>query len=187
MTILKELSQCVRCPDLVATRQNVVMAEGTCPTDILFLTNSPKDREDTQGRPLAGMSGKYLRATTNSIFSSRFRLAYLCTILCKTPKREASDQEITNCRSNIMKQLELFKPKIVIAMGKTAQAFVHNCPLKETAHSSVGTLASLIINDKPVPVIITFDPQQVLKDRLQLETIFVRHLQAATKLMFSLQ
>jgi uracil-DNA glycosylase family 4 len=105
--------------------------------------------------------------------------------MCKTPKREATDVEISNCRSNIIKQINLFNPKVIVALGKTAQAFILNCPLEKTSHSLVGTLSEFKLKSKTIPVIITFDPQQVLKDRPKLESIFVRHLRAAMKLTFA--
>jgi uracil-DNA glycosylase family 4 len=185
MTLRRELETCTKCEWLVPKRKAVVMAEGICPTDIMFLCSSPKDREETQSQPFAGLSGKFFRSTTQYVFNNQFRLSYLCTIMCKTPKREATDVEISNCRSNIIKQINLFNPKVIVALGKTAQAFILNCPLEKTSHSLVGTLSEFKLKSKTIPVIITFDPQQVLKDRPKLESIFVRHLRAAMKLTFA--
>jgi len=185
MSLLQELQACTKCESLAKNRKTIVTAEGTYPSDILFLGSSPKDREDIQGRPFSGISGKYLKTTVQSLYAGHHRISYMCSILCKTPKREASDEEITSCRDNVLRQIELYQPKVIVALGKTAQAVVLNCPLSETSHSSIGTLAHMRVKDKTIPVIITFEPQQVLKDKLRLESIFIRHLRAATKLLFS--
>jgi DNA polymerase len=185
MSLLQELQACTKCEGLAKNRKLIVTAEGPFPSDIMFLGSSPKDREEIQGRPFSGISGKFLRATVQSVYDGHYRISYMCSILCRTPKREASDEEITNCRDNVLRQIEVYTPKVIVALGKTAQSVVLGCPLSETSHSSVGTLQSMRVKDKSVPVIITFDPQQVLKDRINLESIFIRHLRAATKLTFT--
>lgn len=187
--ILQEIKCCRDCKELVANRKNIVMAEGSCPADILFLTGAPHSLEDVQRRPLAGVSGKYFRATIRELNLDRFRLSYLCSVMCYPHKREPTDEEINNCRPKVVKQIEFIKPRVIVAMGRTAHSCVLNAP-QENVHimDNCGTLIETDFQGKlqyRVPVILTLDPTYVLKNRAQMEGLYVRHLNAASRLLFS--
>ena len=61
---LKELFStcrgCVRCPQLAATRQNVVFGAGNANADLMFVGEAPGKNEDEQGLPFVGQAGKLL-------------------------------------------------------------------------------------------------------------------------------
>jgi uracil-DNA glycosylase family 4 len=186
---LDRIRHCARCTNLAANRTNVVMAEGLYPTDILFLTNAPKDREDAHRKPLAGVSGKFFRATVDALKLTRFRLSYLCSVMCRPPKREVTNEEIDNCRPHIATQIQLYKPKVIVALGRAAHCCATGAPL-ENIHivNNCGNLIHSTFDhslEKSLPIILTFDPAYVLQNRLQLESVFIRHLNAAARLVFS--
>jgi DNA polymerase len=186
---ISEIKKCTRCPELVANRKNVVALEGHCPAEILFLTNAPRSREDTQKRPLAGLSGKFFRETVNLLrINENYRIAYLPVVMCIPPERQPTDEEIQSCSSNIQSLIRAIQPKVVVAMGVHTHSFVLDVPLHnirptencgETVYSDFnGALPH------QVPVILTFDPNEVLQHRMKFEGMYVRHLRAAARLVF---
>lgn len=187
--ILQEIKCCIDCPELVAHRKNIVMAEGSCPADILFLTGAPHNLEDTQRRPLAGVGGKYFRATIRALNLERFRLAYLCSVMCYPYKREPTDTEIDNCRGKVVKQINIIQPRVIVAMGRVAHSCVLNIPQENVQlMDNCGTLIETDFQGKlrnRLPVILTLDPAYVLKHRTQMEGLYARHLNAASRLLFS--
>jgi uracil-DNA glycosylase family 4 len=108
--------------------------------------------------------------------------------MCIPPERPPTDNEITNCSSHIQSLIHAIQPKVVVAMGVHAHSFALGVPLHnihptencgETIYSDFnGALSRL------VPVILTFDPNDVLKHRTKFEGIYVRHLRAAARLVF---
>lgn len=189
ITAMQEIKNCIDCAELVANRKNIVMAEGSFPADILFLTGAPQSLEDVQRRPLASVSGKYFRATIKSLDLNRFRLSYLCSVMCHPRKREPTDEEINNCRNKVITQIGFIRPRVIVAMGKVAHSCVLNVPQSNIQLvDNCGTLIETDFQGKlpdRIPVILTLDPAYVLKHRAQMEGLYVRHLNAASRLLFA--
>ncbi|MEO7905319.1 MAG: uracil-DNA glycosylase, partial [Candidatus Saccharimonadales bacterium] len=48
------------CPDLAAQATQLVMGEGSANADIVFIGEAPGKKEDEQGVPFVGASGRFL-------------------------------------------------------------------------------------------------------------------------------
>jgi DNA polymerase len=187
---ISQLQHCTKCPELVTNRKNVVTMEGHCPAEILFLTNAPRAREDTQRKPIAGISGKFFMATIRALgLNTHFRLAFVPVVMCMPPGRPPTDKEISACSSNIQNLIRVTQPKVVVAMGAHAHSFVlgvplHNIrPIENCGEIVYSNFEGALHNN--VPVILTFEPNQVLQERLKFEGIYVRHLRAAARLVYA--
>src|SRR3954466_3039498 len=51
---------CPKCPELVATRTQVVLGAGNADADLMFVGEAPGVNEDRLGRPFVGQAGKML-------------------------------------------------------------------------------------------------------------------------------
>ena len=58
---------CVRCPQLAASRQNVVFGAGNADADLMFVGEAPGKNEDEQGLPFVGQAGKLLNELLEEI------------------------------------------------------------------------------------------------------------------------
>ena len=188
---ISEIKKCARCPELVANRKNVVTLEGQCPAEILFLTNAPRAREDTQKRPLAGTSGKFFYSLIQALkLDSNFRLAFLPVVMCLPPARHPTEEEIFACNDNVHSLIKEVNPKVILAMGIHTHCFVLGVPLRNLRPDE--NWGKIVYSDfgksltRQVPVILTFDPNEVLRKRNQFEGMYIRHLRAATKLVFNI-
>ncbi|MCS7047502.1 MAG: uracil-DNA glycosylase, partial [Gemmataceae bacterium] len=122
LTLLaEEIKSCRRCPELAATRTQTVFADGSPGAEVCFVGEAPGADEDAQGLPFVGAAGQLLNRI---IAASGFRReeVYICNILkCRPPgNRTPLPSEAANCRSFLERQLELVRPRYIVALGGCA-------------------------------------------------------------------
>jgi DNA polymerase len=89
--------------------------------DICVVGEAPGREEDEIGRPFVGPSGRLARSWIEPRFGE---VAWLNTVSC-FPNRTPTRQEIDACHGNLMKQLEVIGPRLVLLFGGIAvSAFV---------------------------------------------------------------
>ncbi len=115
-----EIGSCMECP-LGKTRTKFVFGSGNPDSDIMIIGEAPGADEDKQGLPFVGRAGKLLTDILKAIDLSRDEV-YICNILkCRPPgNRNPLPEEIIKCEPYLFKQLELIKPKFILAVGASA-------------------------------------------------------------------
>lgn len=113
---------------LVPGATQAVFGEGPAHADAVFVGEQPGDQEDLQGRPFVGPAGKLFTKALSEVGIDRSQV-YL-TNAVKHFKFEQRGQrrihskptagEVKHYRPWLMKELELIKPKLVVALGGTA-------------------------------------------------------------------
>lgn len=89
---------------------------------IFILAEAPGRQEDKRGTQLVGKSGRRLKNTLKEI---GIRLHQDCrkynAINCRPPKNATpTAAQIEACRPNIIKEIQKYKPKLIIALGTVA-------------------------------------------------------------------
>ena len=118
---------CVKCPNLAAARKNVVFGVGNIDTELMFVGEAPGADEDEQGEPFVGKAGQLLTKIIQTMGFSRDTV-YIANILkCRpdTPgqsagNRKPTPQEMETCIPYLHEQIDLIKPKVLVALGGTA-------------------------------------------------------------------
>ena len=118
---------CVQCPNLVASRKQVVFGVGNETADLMFVGEAPGTDEDAQGEPFVGKAGQLLTKIIQTMGLSREDV-YIANILkCRpdTPRqrsgnRPPTSEEMTTCSPWLHRQIDLIGPKLIVALGKTA-------------------------------------------------------------------
>ena len=118
---------CVQCPNLVASRKQVVFGVGNETADLMFVGEAPGADEDAQGEPFVGKAGQLLTKIIQTMGLSREDV-YIANILkCRpdTPRqrsgnRPPTSEEMTTCSPWLHRQIDLIEPKLIVALGKTA-------------------------------------------------------------------
>ena len=118
---------CVKCPNLVVSRQNVVFGVGNIEAELMFIGEAPGADEDAQGEPFVGAAGQLLTKIITAMSLSR-ETVYIANILkCRpnTPgetlgNRKPTAEEIQACIPYLHEQIDLIQPKVIIALGATA-------------------------------------------------------------------
>jgi uracil-DNA glycosylase family 4 len=118
---------CVRCPHLAAARKNVVFGVGNINAELMFIGEAPGADEDDQGEPFVGKAGQLLTKILRTMGLSR-ELVYIGNILkCRpdTPgqasgNRKPTPEEMQTCIPYLHEQIDLIRPKVIVALGGTA-------------------------------------------------------------------
>lgn len=112
---------CTACPELAATRTQVVPGEVPTGARLLLLGEAPGAQEDATGRPFVGASGQLLDQLLAEAGGARAAVGVLNTLKCRPPgNRPPTRTESRTCRGWTERQLELAAPTVVVALGLSA-------------------------------------------------------------------
>jgi len=116
-----EASVCVACR-LAAGRTNVVFGSGDPDADLMIVGEGPGKREDEQGLPFVGPSGKLLDELLDEIGLTRTEGVYIANaVKCRPPgNRDPLTDEIDACKGYLRRQIELVDPKVVLTLGNSS-------------------------------------------------------------------
>ena len=123
----KRALSCVKCPHLASSRKNVVFGVGSIDAQLMFVGEAPGADEDEQGEPFIGRAGQLLTKIIQATGLSRADV-YIANILkCRpdTPGQSAGNRkptpdEMATCIPYLHEQIDLIRPKVLVALGATA-------------------------------------------------------------------
>ena len=108
---------CTACR-LAEGRLHVVFGDGNPSADVVFVGEAPGAREDEQGLPFVGPSGKLLERLLGEIGLRREDVYIANVVKCRPPKnRDPRPDEIEACKGYLKEQLSLIDPKVVVTLG----------------------------------------------------------------------
>jgi len=172
--VAKEIKRCCKC-ELCKTRTQPVPGEGDEDADVVFVGEAPGKEEDLEGRPFVGRAGKLLRST---IAELGFKKYYITNVVkCRPPENRTPFQsEVEACKPYLLKELECIKPKLVVALGKTAAKALlgFEAPIKDLR----GKVFAAKVGNVNVKVLVTYHPAAVLRNP-KLKEEFKRDLREA--------
>ena len=155
-----EVKTCTRCTELCSTRTQTVFGQGEPGVELCFIGEAPGADEDAQGIPFVGAAGQLLNKI---IVASGFQRedVYICNILkCRPPgNRTPLANEAANCRVFLDRQLELVRPKYIVALGGCAATNLLQSTL------SIGKMRGRFHDYKGIPVMVTYHPAFLLPHR----------------------
>jgi DNA polymerase len=109
---------CTRCPQLAATRTQVVFGAGNADADLMFVGEAPGANEDKQGLPFVGQAGKLLTKLLSEIGLDRSEVFICNTVKCRPPNnRDPHPNEIESCNEYLRRQVELIQPTVICTLG----------------------------------------------------------------------
>ena len=117
----QRVSACSACK-LRAGCTQTVFGVGDEHADWLFVGEGPGAEEDALGEPFVGQAGKLLDNMLVSIKLKRGKNVYIANVVkCRPPgNRNPDAEEIATCLPYLRRQIELIKPKLIVALGKVA-------------------------------------------------------------------
>lgn len=125
--VRKKVAACLKCPNLVAARNNVVFGVGDINATLMFVGEAPGADEDLRGEPFVGAAGQLLNRIITAMGLTR-ETVYIANILkCRpdTPgqasgNRKPTSAEMQTCLPYLREQIDLIGPKMIVALGATA-------------------------------------------------------------------
>ena len=118
---------CTKCPNLASARKNVVFGVGDINAQLMFIGEAPGADEDEKGEPFVGKAGQLLTKIIQTTGLTR-EAVYIANILkCRpdTPgqssgNRKPTGDEMLTCIPFLHEQIDLIRPKVIVALGGTA-------------------------------------------------------------------
>jgi uracil-DNA glycosylase family 4 len=153
------VSACTQC-GLHKTRTQTVFGVGDESADWMLIGEAPGAEEDRLGDPFVGQAGKLLDNMLAALDLARGRKVYIANVLkCRPPgNRNPEPGEVAKCSPYLLRQIELVKPKLILAMGRfAAQTLL-------ATDASIATLRGKVYRYAGVPLIVTYHPAYLLRN-----------------------
>jgi len=156
--IAKKVKDCTRCA-LYQTATNPVPGEGNPKAELVCVGEAPGAREDQTGRPFIGQAGQLLTKILAAIDLTREQV-FICNVLKHRPpgNRNPLPAEVEACSPYLIRQLELIKPKVIVAFGTFAAQTLLN------TKTPLGQLRGLIHQYHGIPLVVTYHPAALLRN-----------------------
>jgi DNA polymerase len=115
------LGDCTRCK-LCSGRTHIVFGVGNPNADLMFVGEGPGRDEDLQAEPFVGRAGQLLTDIITKGMKLQRSDVYIANVVkCRPPNnRDPEPDEIAACRPFLQRQIELVRPKILVALGRFA-------------------------------------------------------------------
>jgi uracil-DNA glycosylase len=158
------VAECRAC-GLCESRTQTVFGVGHAQADWMVVGEAPGEQEDLKGEPFVGPAGQLLDAMLRALGLSRAadgpaaeRVFIANTLKCRPPRnRNPAPEEMAQCEPFLVRQIELVRPRIILAMGRFAvQALLRS-------GEPVGKLRGRVHEYQGVPLVVTYHPAYLLR------------------------
>jgi len=160
------VASCTACP-LAQSRTQTGFGTGHPQAHWMIVGEAPGEAEDLSGEPFVGRSGQLLDNMLRAIGLGRHvgdtpdaatQVFIANTLKCRPPgNRNPQPEELARCEGFLIRQIELVRPKIILAMG----SFAVQSLLRTSA--PIGQLRGRVHSYQGVPLIVTYHPAYLLR------------------------
>ena len=156
--IAKKVQKCTRCP-LYETATMGVPGEGDPKAQLVCVGEAPGAKEDETGRPFVGQAGQLLTKILGAIDLTREQV-FICNVLKHRPpgNRNPRPEEVEACSPYLIRQLEIIKPKVIVAFGTFAAQTLLN------TKTPIGQLRGFVHKYHGIPLVVTYHPAALLRN-----------------------
>jgi len=174
----KDVSTCHLC-GLSKSRKNILFGSGPHNAKVMFIGDNPGVSEDETGTLFAGRSGELLAKMIENVLLIPKEEVYITTILkCRPPEnRVPTLEEVACCKPYVMQQIEMIKPKIIVALGSTS--FHH---LTGEYDTPIDKVRGLVLNFGEAKLIPTFHPSFLLRNPSAKKEVYADMLKVRSML-----
>ncbi len=147
------------CCGLCASRTNAVPGEGNPKARLMLVGEGPGATEDATGRPFVGQAGQLLDSILQAIEVPRETVYITNIVKCRPPQnRKPLPDEIAACIPYLHRQIELIRPKVIVALGGTAGEAMLG------VRKSLGELRNKVHTFNGIPLVVTYHPAALLRN-----------------------
>lgn len=160
--IREDIGDCTRCKLHQQGRKQIVFGVGDPNAKLMFIGEAPGADEDAQGEPFVGRAGQLLNNMITAMGLRREEVYIANVIKCRPPgNRTPERDECETCAPFLMKQIEIIKPKAIVALG--AIAAKHLLGLND----SMMNLRGRFYDFRGTKLAVTYHPAFLLRDPRQ--------------------
>ena len=157
-----EIGDCTRCPLAYAGRYTIVFGEGDPSAELMFIGEGPGADEDASGRPFVGKAGQLLNNMIGAMGLQREQVFIANVVKCRPPgNRTPEFVEATTCSQFLLKQIDIVRPRVIVALGATAATYVLG------VRQSLASLRGQWLVARGAKVAVTYHPAFLLRDPRQ--------------------
>ena len=152
------VAACRQCR-LCEARKQAVLGVGDVNADWLFVGEGPGAEEDQRGEPFVGQAGKLLDNMLAAIGLKRGEGVYIANaVKCRPPEnRTPAPEEAAACRPYLERQIELIRPKLIVALGRPAAQTLLQTEIK------IAAARGKLHDYRGIPLIVTYHPAYLLR------------------------
>ena len=158
------VAACTAC-GLCQSRRQTVFGVGNPNAHWMIVGEAPGEQEDLKGEPFVGAAGHLLDNMLRALKLTREeappeRQVYIAnTLKCRPPRnRNPEAEELARCEPFLVRQIELIRPRLILAMGRFA---VHSL-LRSS--EPIGKLRGRVHRYQGVPLVVTYHPAYLLRN-----------------------
>lgn len=158
------VAACQACA-LCEGRTQAVFGSGHEQAHWMIVGEAPDEQEDLDGQPFVGRAGQLLDRMLQALHLSRSegpaeQQAFVTHVIKCRPSRHrnAEPAEVAQCDPYLQRQIELLRPRVILAMGRlAAQALLKT-------DQAIGRLRGQVHEVQGIPVVVTFPPSYLLRN-----------------------
>jgi DNA polymerase len=165
---LREAVAGCRACSLCEKRTQTVFGVGHPQAAWMVVGEAPGEQEDREGEPFVGAAGQLLDRMLAALSLTRAadgevpreqRVYIANTLKCRPPgNRNPTPEELAKCEPFLVRQIELVRPRLILAMGRFAvQALLRS-------DEPIGKLRGRVHRYQGLPLIVTYHPAYLLRN-----------------------
>lgn len=156
-----DVDACTAC-GLCRTRNRSVPGVGDVRAEWMLIGEAPGAEEDARGEPFVGQAGRLLDNMLAALGMDRRHNVYIANVLkCRPPgNRTPEPIEVEACRPYLERQVALIRPKLILALGKSAASLLLG------TDASIASLRGRVHRFREVPLVVTYHPAYLLRSLL---------------------
>lgn len=153
-----DIDACTACA-LCRTRRKSVPGVGDTKAAWLFVGEGPGAEEDAKGEPFVGQAGRLLDNMLAALGMNRHQNVYIANVVkCRPPNNRTPEPgEAAACRPYLERQIDLLRPSIIVALGKSAATLLLG------GEASVASLRGRVHRCHGIPLVVTYHPAYLLR------------------------
>jgi DNA polymerase len=155
----KQAKDCHLC-QLSKSRTKVVFGSGNENADIMFVGEAPSSTEDSTGKAFDGRSGEMLTKMVENVLKISREDIYVTNIVKCKPSNNSKPNatQAHTCQAYLQKEIELIKPKIIVALGEIAYHYLSG------DDSELSKIRGILHKNNKYTLIATYHPSHLLRN-----------------------
>ena len=157
-SIARTVEDCTRCA-LYKTATRGVPGDGPLNARLVCVGEAPGANEDVTGHPFVGAAGNLLTKILAAVDLTRDEVFITNVVKHRPPgNRNPAPVEIAACNPFLVTQLELIRPKVIVAFGTFAAQTLLN------TKTPIGKLRGEVHRYHGIPLVVTYHPAALLRN-----------------------
>ncbi|HEV2323247.1 MAG TPA: uracil-DNA glycosylase [Terracidiphilus sp.] len=159
--IREDIGECTRCA-LHTGRHTIVFGQGDPDARLMFVGEGPGADEDAQGLPFVGRAGQLLNNMIAAMGLKREQVYIANVVKCRPPNNRTPEPgEANTCLPFLMRQIDVIRPQVLVALGATAATYLLG------QRQPLAALRGRIHAVRGASLIVTYHPAYLLRDPRQ--------------------